>query len=398
MKKEIILPAMGESITNATIGAFLVQNGEAVEEGQEIVEVETDKVNQPLYAPASGAVQWNVSEGDTLDIGAILGHVDTESSRSAPAQEEKKEEAAVKLEPEVPQKEESKKEEPKKEVSPPTRSGQNLRMGKIEFLENLSEPATPTPAPKTSSPPPQKEMTYAAPGEGESREKMSRLRSTIANRLVESLHTSAMLTTFNEVDMSAVMMLRAKYKDKFVEKYGVKLGFMSFFVKAVVEALKKYTSFNAFIDGEEIVQRHYYNVGIAVGTDRGLFVPVLRGTEKMTFAQIEQAILEYAKRAKEGKIRIEDLERGGFTITNGGVYGSLLSTPILNPPQVGILGMHKILNRPIAIGDKVEIRPMMYLALSYDHRLIDGKEAVSFLVTLKEILEDPTQLILFEEG
>jgi 2-oxoglutarate dehydrogenase E2 component (dihydrolipoamide succinyltransferase) len=394
MKKEIVLPAMGESITNATIGAFLVQNGEAVEEGQEIVEVETDKVNQPLYAPASGAVQWSVSEGDTLDIGAVLGHVDTQATGEAPPTLEKQEEVPA----------QAKNEEPKpvkpqaspKPVEPP--KGQNLRMGKAEFLDHLSKPAAPTPAPKTSSPPPQKETKPVVPERGESREKMSRLRYTIASRLVESLHTAAMLTTFNEVDMSAVMLLRGKYKDRFFEKYGVKLGFMSFFVKAVVEALKRFPSFNAYIDGEEIVHRHYYNVGIAVGTDRGLFVPVLRDTEKMNFAQIEQAILEYAKRAKEGKIRIEDLEGGGFTITNGGVYGSLLSTPILNPPQVGILGMHKILNRPIAVGDKIEIRPMMYLALSYDHRLIDGKEAVSFLVVLKEILEDPTQLILFEEA
>ncbi len=253
-----------------------------------------------------------------------------------------------------------------------------LRKGVDEFIQTLHQEHPPKSAPQVR----------------ETRVKMSRIRKTIASRLVNSLHEAAMLTTFNEVDMSAIMLLRAKHKESFLEKHGVKLGFMSFFVKAVVEGLKAFPAFNSYLQGDEIVERHYYDVGIAIGTERGLIVPVVRDCDRLSFGQIEQQIVAYAERARQGGLRIEDLEGGGFTITNGGVYGSLLSTPILNPPQVGILGMHAIVKRPIAISDKVEIRPMMYLALSYDHRIVDGKEAVSFLVYLKKALEDPACMML----
>ncbi|MCH9611283.1 MAG: Dihydrolipoyllysine-residue succinyltransferase component of 2-oxoglutarate dehydrogenase complex [Chlamydiales bacterium] len=359
MKVEIKVPPMGESITEAAIGAFLVPAGSAVKESQEVIEIETEKVNQPLYAPASGEVSWTVKEGDTVTIGAVVGFVDTD-----------KEGAVV----------EEREEAPPPAVEPKKPSGE-IRKGVDDFVAGLAE--------KKEEPPKAVEK-----GERESRSEMSRIRKTIANRLVDSLHEAAMLTTFNEVDMTAVMALRAKYKESFLEQHGVKLGFMSFFVKAVVEALKAFPAFNSYLDGEQIVQRHYFDVGIAVGTEKGLVVPVVRDCESLSFAQIEQEIAAYAKRARSSALRIEDLEGGGFTITNGGVYGSLLSTPILNPPQVGILGMHAILNRPMAVDGKVEIRPMMYLALSYDHRIVDGKEAVSFLVQIKKVLEDPACMML----
>ena len=383
MKVEIKVPPLGESISEATIGTFLKKEGAAVKETEEIIEIETEKVNQPLYAPATGAISWSVSEGDTVGVGAVIGFVDTEKKG-----EEKIPEEAPPSEP----KKEASPPEPKKGAPPPElkkgtpppepkKQEGEIRKGVESFIAGLeNEPV----APKVVQP----------KGQRETRTKMSRIRKTIANRLVDSLHETAMLTTFNEVDMSAVMQLRAKYKESFLEQHGVKLGFMSFFVKAVVEGLKAFPDFNAYLDGDEIVERHYFDVGIAVGTERGLVVPVVRDCDNLSFAQIEQEIVEYAKRARKGGLRIEDLEGGGFTITNGGVYGSLLSTPILNPPQVGILGMHAIMNRPMAIDGKVEIRPMMYLALSYDHRIVDGKEAVSFLVHLKKVLEEPACMML----
>ena len=377
MKIEIKVPPMGESISEATIGSFLKKAGESVKEAEEIIEIETEKVNQPLYAPAAGEVTWSVAEGETVAIGAVIGFVDTEK---------KGVEAEPKKEKPAPPKEETVKEKPaapKEEAVEKKQEGE-IRQGVDQFLANLEE--------KEKAPPVHKKEVVS--GERETRTKMSRIRKTIANRLVDSLHEAAMLTTFNEVDMSAVMQLRAKYKESFLEQHGVKLGFMSFFVKAVVEALKAFPAFNSYLSGEEIVERHYYDIGIAVGTERGLVVPVLRECDQLSFAQIEQQIAEYAKKARKGGLRIEDLEGGGFTITNGGVYGSLLSTPILNPPQVGILGMHAIMSRPMAIDNQVEVRPMMYLALSYDHRIVDGKEAVSFLVHLKKSLEDPACMML----
>lgn len=366
MKTEIKVPAMGESITEATIGTFLKPTGSSVQSEEEIIELETEKVNQVLYAPISGMLTWTVKEGDRVRIGDVLGAIDSEGAAVAPPPEKK-------VEPAPP--------------PPALKTGEGKRIMHEEFVASLKEPPPQKPSPQE----PQKAVVKE---EGcETRKPMTKIRKTIGRRLVESLHNAAMLTTFNEVDMSAVLALRAKYKESFQEKHGVKLGFMSFFVKAVVEGLKNYPDFNSYISGEEIVERHYYDIGIAVGTERGLVVPVIRGCDHLTFAEIEKEIVRYAKKAREGRLAIEDLEGGGFTITNGGIYGSLLSTPILNPPQVGILGMHKILERPVVVEKEIVIRPMMYLALSYDHRIVDGKGAVSFLVHVKELLEDPTRFI-----
>lgn len=361
MKNEIKVPAMGESITEATVGAFLKATGSFAQSEEEIIELETEKVNQVLYAPFAGTVSWIVKEGDRVKIGDVLGTIDSEA---------------------VP--EEKKAAQPPPESSPPpAQMGEGKRLMKEAFIASLN------------APPEAKQQPQAAIQEGrETRKPMTKIRKTIGRRLVESLHNAAMLTTFNEVDMSAILALRGKYKESFLEKHGVKLGFMSFFVRAVVEGLKKYPDFNSYISGEEIVERHYYDIGIAVGTEKGLVVPVIRGCDHLSFAQIEKEIVHFAKKAREGRLAIEDLEGGGFTITNGGIYGSLLSTPILNPPQVGILGMHKILERPVAVEKEVVIRPMMYLALSYDHRIVDGKGAVSFLVHVKELLEDPARFII----
>jgi 2-oxoglutarate dehydrogenase E2 component (dihydrolipoamide succinyltransferase) len=382
MKEEIKVPAMGESITEAEIGSILKPSGSFVKEEEEIIELETEKVNQVLYAPTAGTITWNVNEGDTVKIGEVLGVIDSEGEKAAPPEEEKKEE-----EPEE-KKEEAPLALPKEEKKAPEGGGK--RAMKEEFVASLKE----KPKPSLKAVPERPEKKEIA--ESETRRSMSKIRKTIARRLVDALHNAAMLTTFNEVDMSAVMALRARYKDLFLEKHGVKLGFMSFFVKAVVEALKAYPDFNSYIDGDEIVERKYFDVGIAVGTERGLFVPVVRGCDALSFAEIEREIAAFAKKGREGKLSIEDLQGGGFTITNGGVYGSLLSTPILNPPQAGILGMHKIQNRPVAVDGEIVIRPMMYVALSYDHRIVDGKEAVIFLIRVKEILEDPSRLLLFD--
>ncbi|MCH9609041.1 MAG: Dihydrolipoyllysine-residue succinyltransferase component of 2-oxoglutarate dehydrogenase complex [Chlamydiales bacterium] len=363
MKKEIKIPALGESISEASIGSFIKQEGDLVSENDEIVEVETEKVTQALYAPASGQIHWTVSEGDTLPIGTVIGTVDTD------VKVEKKE---------VP---------PKEELPPPVpppSTGEGIRKREKEFVKGLKEePHHPIVEPEI----PKKEG---------SRRQMSKIRQTIARRMVGALHDAAMLTTFNEADMSTIMTLRKKYQEGFVKKHGVKLGFMSFFVKAVADAMKIYPDFNAYIEGEEIVERGSFDIGIAVGTDQGVIVPVLRNVDQLSFAEIEQQIIQYAQAAREKKLSINDLEGGGFTITNGGIYGSLLSTPILNPPQVGILGMHKIMDRPIAEEGESVIRPMMYLALSYDHRMVDGKEAVSFLVHVKKRLEEPIGF-LFDE-
>ncbi len=354
MKEEIKIPAMGESVVEATIGTFLKETGASVKEGEEIVEIETEKVNQLLYAPKSGRLEWKTAQGDKVNIGDVIGSVDTEQQGEEKPSKKQKEEKPV-----------------EKKAPPPP------------------QPSPPSP-PKEKEPAPKKRDTR------ETRKPMSRIRKVIARRLVESLHNAAMLTTFNEVDMTAVQALRSQHKENFLQKHGVKLGLMSFFVKAVVEALKEFPQLNSYIDGEEIVHREYYDIGIAVGSEKGLVVPVVRDCDRLSFGEIEKTIAGFAAKAKEGKLTMSELEGGGFTITNGGVFGSLLSTPILNPPQVGILGMHKILLRPIALQEQVVIRPMMYLALSYDHRIVDGREAVSFLVKVKEIIEDPTRLLLDE--
>ena len=388
MRQEIKIPQMGESVTEATIGSILKSEGSLVPEGDELIELETEKVNQVLYAPLAGVVSWSVKSGDTVKIGESIGFIDSSvqpAHPSKPSPEVKPE--SIKLES-VHQEPST---EPKKALSPPTplsSLGSGQRVMADAFVQEFKQPTLTTQPPVKE---PQKKTT-----EGVTRKKITKVRQTIAHRLVESLHTAAMLTTFNEVDMSVIMQLREKYQKSFVEKHGVKLGFMSFFVKAVVDALKKFPNFNSYIEGDEIVTRHTYDIGIAVGTEKGLFVPVVRGSDKLSFPQIEKEIAAYAQKARAGKMTIPDLEGGGFTITNGGVYGSLLSTPILNPPQVGILGMHKIMKRPVVVDDAIVIRPMMYLALSYDHRLVDGKEGVSFLVHVKEVLEDPSRLMFID--
>ncbi len=371
MKVEIKIPTMGESVSEAIVSNILKPSGSAVKTDEEIIELETDKVNQVLYAPQAGQISWTVNVGDTVKIGQVIGSVDSAVQGTAAP-------APVVAPP------------PPAAVQPPPQepSGPSARTMLPEFAAELKSPPR-TPASVAPAQP------SAAPRtESSTRKKMSGLRKIIAQRLVEAKNTTAMLTTFNEADMSAIIEIRAKEKENFTKKYGVRLGFMSFFVKAVVAALKEIPQVNSFIEGDEIVQMHTYDIGMAVSTERGLMVPVVRGCDQLTFGGIESALETYAKKAREGTISIDDLRGGSFTITNGGVFGSLLSTPILNPPQSAILGMHAINKRPVVVADQIVIRPMMYLALSYDHRIIDGKEAVQFLVHLKQNLEDPTRLLL----
>lgn len=390
MKVEIKVPAMGESITEATVGTIIKANGSKVQMDDEVLELETDKVNQVLYAPQTGVVTLTVNTDDVVQIGQVIGQVDTEGAETAaPAPPAEKPAAPVEALAPTP-------------VVPTEPSGETVRHTKEAFIQEVIAPAPKTPESVPASPPttPPKEKPQPAvtpiqsQDKRETRRRMSRIRRVIADRLVEAQQTTAMLTTFNEVDLSEVIALRSKYKDYFVKEYGAKLGFMSFFVKACISALMSFPDLNSYIDGDSIVHREYYDVGIAVGTDRGLIVPVLRDCDKLSFAEIEKAIVAFANKAREGTIAVDDLQGGGFTITNGGVYGSLLSTPILNPPQCGILGMHKIQKRPVVVNDEIVIRPMMYLAMSYDHRIVDGKEAVSFLIHIKDCLEDPSRILI----
>lgn len=390
MKTEIKIPAMGESISEATIGAFIKANGSFVKADDELLELETDKVNQVLYAPQVGVVTWNVAEGDTVKIGQVIGSVD--GSKEAPAQEAPSQPPSKAAPKET--KAEIKQEAPS---LPKQKASVGARSGKDQFLSGLEqdEPEKikafqPTSTHATSQPP-----QPSRPSErNETRQKMSRIRKVIASRLVDVLQQTAMLTTFNEVDMTKIMEMREAYKEPFTKKYQVKLGFMPFFVKAVVSAMKAFPEINAYIDGDELVYRNYFDIGIAVGTDKGLFVPVVRDCDALSFSDIEHSIESFARKAREGGLAPGDLQGGGFTITNGGTYGSLLSTPILNPPQSAILGMHKIMKRPVVVDDQIVIRQMMYLALSYDHRVVDGKEAVSFLVHIKNALEDPSRILI----
>ena len=387
MKVEIKVPAMGESISEATIGAILKPAGSYVKTDEELLELETDKVNQVLYAPQSGVISYAVKPEETVKIGQVIGYIDAEAEApkgvSKPKEPEpsKPKEIEPSFEPSLP--------EPS--TLKPIESQAGARETKESFINDLKTPRQASPAafkPASSSQP------QPQPGQRETRKKMSKIRKVIATRLVQAQQTTAMLTTFNEADLYEVMALREKYKESFQKEHGVRLGFMSFFVKAVVSALKTVPALNSYIDGDDMVHREFYDIGVAVGTDRGVIVPIVRDCDKLTFAGIESVIEGHAKSAREGTITADDLQGGGFTITNGGVYGSLLSTPILTPPQSGILGMHKIQKRPVVIDDQVVIRPMMYLALSYDHRIVDGKEAVSFLVHIKNCLEDPSRLLL----
>lgn len=378
MKIEIKVPSVGESITEAVVANILKQSGSQVQKEDELIELETDKVNQVVYAPDSGKLEVLVKQDETVKVGQVIGYIDNDVQGEAVKVEEKK--------------------EPPVEATPqPARvetpfEGTSSRKTPDEFVASLSEKKEPSQPkqeqPKGEAAPSKKTLPH------QERKRLSGLRRTIAKKLVEVKNQTAMLTTFNEVDMTEVIELRTNEKGKFEKKHGVKLGFMSFFVKACVAALKELPDVNAFIDGDEIVYNHIYDIGISVSTEKGLMVPVVRDCEKKTFADIERAIVEYAQKARSGSISIDDMSGGTFTITNGGIFGSLLSTPILNPPQSAILGMHNIVKRPIALDDKVVIRPMMYIALSYDHRIIDGKEAVTFLVKVKELLEEPSRLLL----
>jgi len=361
---ELKVPAAGESITSANVAVWRRKEGDLVSQGEVLVTLETDKVSNELEAPVSGRLKIITPEGEEVSIGAVIATIDTGVAASAAPTPAAPVSAAPPAAPAV--------------ATPVATEEPRV---KPDFSAALS--------------PSERPVTAQASQDGRTtRKKMSMLRRKIATHLVNAQQTAAILTTFNEVDMTAVMELRKAVQDDFVKKHGVKLGFMSFFIKAVTQALKDVPQLNAQIDGNDIVENHFYDIGVAIGTEKGLVVPVLRDADKKGFAEIEKDILDYAKKAKDGKITIEDLTGGVFTISNGGTYGSLLSTPILNPPQSGILGMHTIQQRPVALNGQVVIRPMMYLAMSYDHRLVDGKEAVTFLIRIKECLENPTRLLL----
>ncbi|WP_150285971.1 2-oxoglutarate dehydrogenase complex dihydrolipoyllysine-residue succinyltransferase [Rhabdaerophilum calidifontis] len=398
MSTEIRVPTLGESVTEATIGKWFKKPGEAVKADEPLLELETDKVTLEVNAPAAGTLAEIVAkDGETVGVGALLGTIAAGGAADAPAAAKAEAPApavsapaaaAVAAMPPAPAAARMMAETGLQVVEGSGKRGQVLKEDVIRAAAAPAAPSAPAApaAPRVASP--------ADDAAREERVKMSKLRQTIARRLKESQNTAAMLTTFNEVDMSAVMGLRNQYKDLFEKKHGVKLGFMGFFVKACVQALKELPGVNAEIDGTDIIYKNYYHIGIAVGTDKGLVVPVVREADHLGLAGIEKTIADFGRRARDGQLKIEEMQGGTFTITNGGIYGSLMSTPILNTPQSGILGMHKIQERPVVIGGKIEVRPMMYLALSYDHRIVDGKEAVTFLVRVKECLEDPARLAM----
>ena len=399
---DIRVPTLGESVTEATVGKWFKQPGDAVTVDEPLVELETDKVTLEVPAPAAGVLsEVAVKNGDTVAVGALLGQikegVGAAPKASAPAvkpEETPKQAPALQRSAEMPTPPSVRKMAAESGVDPSKVSGTGLhgQVTKGDMLSAIERAAAqPTPV---STPAQMRAPSPADDAAREERVHMTRLRQTIARRLKDAQNTAAMLTTFNEVDMSAVMHLRNQYKDLFEKKHGVKLGFMGFFVRACIQALKEIPAVNAEIDGTDIVYKNYYHIGIAVGTDKGLVVPVVRDAQTMSLAEIEKTIADFGRRARDGSLKIEEMQGGTFTITNGGVYGSLMSTPILNAPQSGILGMHKIQERPVVIAGKIEARPMMYLALSYDHRIVDGREAVTFLVRVKEGLEDPARVVL----
>ncbi|HMC89193.1 MAG TPA: 2-oxoglutarate dehydrogenase complex dihydrolipoyllysine-residue succinyltransferase [Gemmataceae bacterium] len=438
MATEIKVPAVGESITEGTIARWLKKDGEQVKAEEPLFELETDKATTEIAAPAAGVLRVTAAEGSTVAIGSVVGRIE-EASAARPAQQP----AAEKPDgTRKPSSEKAGKPDGKTRVeqattpadqgqtllSPAARrlaeqervdirqlagSGRSGRITKEDILTHLEKrqgqaaeaeparaavaearPGEPPPAPRLAAPPSAPKQAPDASGARETRQRMTGIRQRIAEKLVAAQQNAAILTTFNEADLSAVLALRNQYKDSFKEKHGVGLGFMSFFVKASVEALKSFPVVNAWIDASDIVYHHYFNIGVAVSTEKGLMVPVLRDADRLTFADIEKRIAELAQKARDGKIAVADLQGGTFTITNGGIFGSLLSTPILNPPQSAILGMHVIQRRPVAVNDQVVIRPMMYLALSYDHRLIDGREAVLFLIRVRECIENPERMFL----
>jgi 2-oxoglutarate dehydrogenase E2 component (dihydrolipoamide succinyltransferase) len=454
MAVEIKVPSVGESITEGTISRWLKRNGEAVRADEPLLEVETEKASTEVSAPQAGILRITVPEGQTVAVGTVIGRIEEGTPEPQAAQTGKQERTAARSSeakadgvapasrpPAAPQTEQkaaakdvpadtgrSAATEDEVPSSPAARhlakergvdvrqltgtgpSGRVTKEDVLAYLERqpgqpgesvpprssapqAKEPRTAEPAP---SPPPgvADKKVEASTAPRETRQRLSSIRLRIAERLVAAQHTAAILTTFNEADLSAVISLRNRHKEAFQKKHGVNLGFMSFFVKAAIEALRAFPVVNAWIDGSDVIFHHYYDIGVAVSTEKGLMVPVLRGAEQMSFADIEKRIAELAQKAREGKITVDDLQGGTFTITNGGIFGSLLSTPILNPPQSAILGMHAIQQRPVAVNDQVVIRPMMYLALSYDHRLIDGRDAVQFLVRIKECIESPERMLL----
>ncbi len=421
MAIEIKVPTLGESVTEATVGQWFKQAGEAVKADEPLVELETDKVTQEIYAPAAGVLgEIVVQQGETVGIGAILASLNDGATGGDSASNEPAAAPAAKPAAPAPANDAAPSGNGAGTDMPPSpaarkalaesgmtasevdgsgRRGQVLKQdvaaAQSTEAQTYSTPATyvpaNVPAPAQNLRVPSSEIDVAR----EERVKMSRLRQTVARRLKDAQNTAAVLTTFNDVDMSAVMEMRNQYKELFEKRHGVKLGFMGFFVKACIQALREIPAVNAEIDGTDIIYKNYYHIGVAVGSDKGLVVPVVRDTETMSIAQIEGTIAEYGKRARTGQLSIEDMQGGTFTISNGGVYGSLMSTPILNAPQSGILGMHRIEQRPVVLKDgSIAARPMMYLALSYDHRIVDGKEAVTFLVRVKECLEDPHRFVL----
>jgi 2-oxoglutarate dehydrogenase E2 component (dihydrolipoamide succinyltransferase) len=432
MSIEVKIPAVGESITSGVLSAWHKQNGDMVNDGEALFTLETDKISTEVPAVGSGKLRIQVDAGQEVKIGQLVALL--EDNIKAPGGEpsspaEAADFASPAANATVPRSVEttpvpvdetgtatrrSGVEQERNEILSPAarriaeeekvelsevmgtgKHGQVTKSDLIQYLESKSSP--PAPAKPSAAPAPDVAVSTTpptGPSPRFTRRKMSSLRKKIAAQLVLAQQNAAMLTTFNECDMSAVMQLRSQYQESFQKRHTVKLGFMSFFIKAVVAALQSVPEMNARIDGDDLVENHYYDIGVAVGTDRGLVVPVIRDADKKSFAELEKEVTAYAGKAREGKLHLDDLTGGVFTITNGGIYGSLLSTPILNPPQSGILGMHKIQNRPIAIGDKIEVRPMMYLAVSYDHRVVDGKEAVTFLIRVKEYVEAPIRFLL----
>jgi 2-oxoglutarate dehydrogenase E2 component (dihydrolipoamide succinyltransferase) len=423
MSERILVPILGESVTEATVAKWLKNEGQKVNADEAIVELETDKVNIEVPAPSNGIIEKiSVKEGQTVNVGTLLGTIAELKSSSTNIDSKEKKYSPPSKKPEIIKEEKKteveliRKEEKQEEALVLTEVQDELQIKKDSNL-NFASPAAKKIAIESNvnlsnikgsgkngvilkedllnlmgtSPRPTERKTTHGP---EERIKMTRLRMTIAKRLKEAQENAAMLTTFNEIDMSSIISLRNEYKEEFQERYSIKLGFMSFFVKACVAGLKNYPIINAEIQGDEIIYKNYYNISIAVGTDRGLVVPVLKNTDEMSFADIEKNITLLGQKARDGKIVIDDLQGGTFTITNGGIYGSMLSTPILNAPQSAVLGMHNIVERPVAINGNISIKPIMYLALSYDHRIVDGKEAVSFLKLVKECLEDPRRLFL----
>ena len=402
MSVQVEIPSMGESVSEVILLEWLKGDGERVEQDEPLCVLETDKANVELPSPASGVLKHLQSTDTTLAIGAVVAEIDETAQGAAPAPASKPEPATSKPEPALSPAVRRLVEEHELNPTAIEGTGKDGRLTKkdvLAHLETLSapEPTQPPPAPEPAQPPPAPEPTpplaSASPGLIR-REPMSRLRQRIAEHLVAAQHNAAMLTTFNEIDMSGVMQLRAKYKERFAQVHGSSLGLMSFFSRAAVLALGEFPAINAQIDGTHIVYHDFVNLGIAVSTDRGLVVPVLHRADQMSIAQLESNIKRLALSARDNKLAMNELSGGTFTITNGGVFGSLLSTPILNAPQSGILGMHAIQERPVAVEGQVVIRPMMYVALSYDHRLVDGQQSVSFLVRIKELLEDPARLML----